>query len=73
MRSAERELAETKEAVENVHKERKLAQEAGHGELAGLEDTWRRGVGSTLEVEVAAEGLRQQILEERRRQSQQSR
>ncbi|RAO64205.1 uncharacterized protein BHQ10_000217 [Talaromyces amestolkiae] len=72
LRSVEKELAETKEAVEGVHKERKLAQESGHGELAGLEDTWRRGVGSILEVEVAAEGLRQQILERRRQQAQQS-
>ncbi|EED23892.1 BCAS2 family protein [Talaromyces stipitatus ATCC 10500] len=73
LRNVEKELAETKEAVENVHKERKLAQESGHGELSGLEDTWRRGVGSVLEVEVAAEHLRQQILEQRRQQAQQSR
>lgn len=73
LRSVEKELAETNEAVEGVHKERKLVQESGHGELAGLEDTWRRGVGSILEVEVAAEGLRQQILEQRRQQAQQSR
>lgn len=72
LRGVEKELAETKEAVENVHKERKLAQEAGHGELAALEDTWKRGVGSTLDVQVAAETLRQQILEQRRQKAQQS-
>ncbi|OKL59199.1 hypothetical protein UA08_05591 [Talaromyces atroroseus] len=72
LRDVEKELADTKQAVENVHKDRKLAQEAGHGELAGLEDTWRRGVGSVLDVEVAAENLRMQILDQRRQQAQQS-
>lgn len=72
LRSVEKELAETKQAVENVHKERKMAQEASKGELVGLEDTWKRGVGSTLDVEVAAEGLRMQILEHRRQVAQQS-
>lgn len=71
LRSVEKQLAETKETVENIHKERKLAQEAGHGELAGLEETWKNGVGATLDVEVAAENLRLQILEQRRQQAQQ--
>lgn len=69
LRAVEKELAETKEAVENVHKERKLAQNSGHGELASLEETWRRGIGSILDVEVASENLRQQILEQRRQQA----
>ncbi|KAJ6044526.1 uncharacterized protein N7446_002720 [Penicillium canescens] len=62
----EKELAETKEAVEETNKQRKIAQEASHGELVSLEETWKRGVGAILDVEVASEGLRMQILEHRR-------
>ncbi|PWY76278.1 hypothetical protein BO70DRAFT_398146 [Aspergillus heteromorphus CBS 117.55] len=71
LRGLEKELAETKEAAESVNKERKLAQEANKGEIAGLEETWRRGVGAILDVELAAEGLRMQILEQRRHLAQQ--
>ncbi|RAL09902.1 pre-mRNA-splicing factor SPF27 family protein [Aspergillus homomorphus CBS 101889] len=71
LRGLEKELAETKEAAESVNKERKMAQEANKGELEGLEETWKRGVGAILEVELAAEGLRMQILEQRRQLAQQ--
>lgn len=66
LRELERELAETRAAVEEVNRQRKTAQEAGRGELIGLEESWKRGVGAVLDVEVAAEGLRAQILERRR-------
>ena len=66
MKGLERELAETRAAVEEVNRQRKIAQEAGRGELVGLEESWKRGVGAILDVEVAAEGLRAQILEKRR-------
>jgi pre-mRNA-splicing factor SPF27 len=69
----ERELAETKEAAELVNKERKIAQEAVSGELAGLEETWKRGVGAILDVEVANEALRMQILDIRRQMATQAR
>jgi len=45
---------------------RKSAQEGVAGEIVGLGETWRRGVGRVLETEVAAEGLRREILERRR-------
>ncbi|KAJ5367302.1 hypothetical protein N7541_001243 [Penicillium brevicompactum] len=67
----EKELAETKEASAEVNKQRKIAQEASHGELVSLEETWKRGVGAILDVEVACEGLRMQILEHRRQMAQQ--
>ena len=51
--------------------ERKMAQESRYGEITGLEDTWKRGVGAILNVELASEGLRQQILEHRRQAAQQ--
>jgi pre-mRNA-splicing factor SPF27 len=69
--SMEKELAEMKEAAEEVNRQRKIAQEASAGELVALEETWKRGVGAILEVEVAAEELRGKILEVRRERAQQ--
>ncbi|KAB8071345.1 breast carcinoma amplified sequence 2-domain-containing protein [Aspergillus leporis] len=63
LRGLEKELAETNEAAETVNKQRKIAQETSKGELAGLEETWKRGVGAILDVELASENLRMQILE----------
>ncbi|KAL2223276.1 BCAS2 family protein [Thermoascus aurantiacus ATCC 26904] len=71
LRGIEKELADTKEAVEGVNRQRKMAQEARKGELVGLEETWRRGVGAVIDVELAAESLRMQILDQRRQQAQQ--
>ncbi|KAL1854200.1 hypothetical protein Plec18167_000117 [Paecilomyces lecythidis] len=71
LRGFEKELADTRAAVESVHKQRKMAQEASKGELVGLQETWRRGVGAVLDVELAAESLRLQILDQRRQLSQQ--
>lgn len=64
--SLEKELQDTKEAIDRTVLERQAAQEAVKGEIGMLEKSWREGVGRVLEVEVAAEGLRGQILEERR-------
>lgn len=71
LRGIEKELTETKETAEAVNKERKIAQEGRKGELVGLEESWKRGVGAILDVELAAEGLRMQILEQRRQFAQQ--
>ncbi|KAJ5444005.1 uncharacterized protein N7458_007877 [Penicillium daleae] len=71
LRGLEKELAETKSASEDVNKQRKIAQDASFGELASLEETWKRGVGAVLDVELASEGLRMQILEQRRLAAQQ--
>ncbi|KAJ5310276.1 uncharacterized protein N7443_002737 [Penicillium atrosanguineum] len=73
LRGIEKELADTKEASEEVNKQRKIAQEASHGEMVSLEETWKRGVGAVLDVELASEGLRQQILDHRRQAAQQPR
>lgn len=66
LRDLERKLTQMKESTEAVNKQRKIAQETRQGELAGLEDTWKRGVSAILDVELAAEDLRMQILERRR-------
>ena len=49
---------------------RQRVQNDAGGEIRGLDDTWRRGVGRVLETEVAAEGLRREVLEVQRAQAQ---
>ncbi|KAE9378025.1 BCAS2 family protein [Stipitochalara longipes BDJ] len=66
LRGLEKEFAERKAEIDGVVIERKNAQEAVGGEVKGLEETWKRGVGRVLETEVAAEGVRKEILERRR-------
>jgi pre-mRNA-splicing factor SPF27 len=67
LKKLEEELAGTKEEIDGVAVERRNAQEAVRGEIEVLERTWRSGVGRVLETEVSAEGLRQDVLEKRRR------
>lgn len=69
LRDLEKELADVKQATEQVNKTRKLAQEGSKGEMIGLEETWKQGIRRIIEVELAAENLRQQILETRRQNS----
>lgn len=59
----ERELAERKGEVDRLAIERRRAQEGVAGEMRGLEEAWRAGVGSALETEVAVEGLKAEIRE----------
>ncbi len=69
LRQHEKELEGLKAATENVNKSRKAAQEGSRGEIMGLEETWKRGIGRIVEAEVAVEELRKQILDERRQQA----
>ena len=62
----ETELGKLKEATDNVNKARKAAQEDSKGEMINLEETWKRGIGRILEVQIATEGLQREILERRR-------
>ena len=66
LRSLEKELADLKEETDNVNKMRKAAQEGSRGEIVNLEGTWKRGVGKVLEVQIATENLRREILERQR-------
>ena len=66
LRGLERELAQRKTDIDMVVIERKGMQEAVGPEIIGLDEGWRRGVGRVLEVEIAAEELRREILEKRR-------
>jgi pre-mRNA-splicing factor SPF27 len=49
--------------------QRKEAQEQAGPEITSLEEAWKRGVGRVLETEAAAEGLRREVLGERRRRA----
>ena len=53
--------------VEVCNKERKGVQVDVHGEMKRLEERWKKAVGRVLEVELATEGLRREILLERQR------
>jgi pre-mRNA-splicing factor SPF27 len=66
LKDLEKELSEQKEAVENINKSRKAAQEGARAELVGLEEAWKQGVGKTIEVQLATDGVRREILQRRR-------
>lgn len=66
LKGIEAELADVRKQHEEVEALRRAQQESVHGEIKTLEETWKKGVGRVLETEVAAEGLKQQILERRR-------
>ena len=69
LKSLETDLAETRKAVDLVTVQRQRTQNEAAGELHLLDETWRTGVGRVLETEAAAEELRLQILETRRRRA----
>ena len=66
LKGVEMELADVRKQHQEVEVIRRSKQESVHGEIKTLEETWKKGVGRVLETEVAAEGLKQQILERRR-------
>lgn len=67
LRGLEKELAERKEEIDRVVLERKTRQEEVGGEIKLLEESWKKGVGKVLETEIAAETVRREILDWRRR------
>ncbi|KAF1972670.1 hypothetical protein BU23DRAFT_580768 [Bimuria novae-zelandiae CBS 107.79] len=66
LKGIEEELADVRRQQQEVEALRRQQQESVHAEIKTLEETWKQGVGRVLETEVAAEGLKQQILERRR-------
>ena len=66
LKAIEKELVDTRQATENADRGRQQMQVNVNGELAGLDEGWRKTVGRMVEVEVAAEGLRREILRRRR-------
>ncbi|KAK4226512.1 Pre-mRNA-splicing factor SPF27 [Podospora fimiseda] len=70
LKALESELAATKKEIDLLTLRRKAAQDQAGPELLELEKTWKAGVGRVLETEAAAEALRREVLEVRRRQAQ---
>jgi pre-mRNA-splicing factor SPF27 len=66
LRALEKELADTKEQIDVVNVQRRSAQEVAGGEIKGLDQGWKSGIGRVLEVEVAGEQVRRDILAVRR-------
>ncbi|KAK3945974.1 Pre-mRNA-splicing factor SPF27 [Diplogelasinospora grovesii] len=67
LKALEKELADTKREIDLVTLQRTTAQEEAGPEIQGLEDTWKRGVGRVLETEAAAEQLRREVIEAKKR------
>jgi pre-mRNA-splicing factor SPF27 len=66
LRAAERDVSQRKIELEDIDRARRDAQAARKGELEALEQQWKIGVGQMIEVEVAAEKLRLEILDKKR-------
>lgn len=59
------ELASLKIQTENTNRMRKAAQEDSKGELLGLEETWKQGIGRIIETQLATDQLRQELNQKR--------
>lgn len=67
LRALEKELEVAKLDLEQVEQARRATQSNVAGEMQGLEEGWKMGVGRMIETQAAAENLRQEILERKRR------
>lgn len=60
-------LSTAKKELASVEEERRVTQEDSvKGEMAALEQSWKNGIRGIVEVQIATEGLKQEILERRR-------
>jgi pre-mRNA-splicing factor SPF27 len=66
LKGIEAELVDIRKQQEETETLRRSQQDRVAGEIKTLEETWKKGVGRVLETEVAAEGLKQHILQQRR-------
>jgi pre-mRNA-splicing factor SPF27 len=66
LKDLDKELAQLKEEVDSVNRDRKLAQEGSRGEILALEDTWKKGIGRVIEVQLATDQLRQDMRQQYR-------
>lgn len=64
LRMLEKELADTQRQGEELDEQRRRTQETVRGEIEGLEEAWRNGVGRAIEAEVAGEALRREALQQ---------
>jgi pre-mRNA-splicing factor SPF27 len=66
LKDLELDLVERKKQVEQVEQERYYEQDGAKGEMEALEQSWKKGIRGIVEVELATEGLRMEILERRK-------
>lgn len=66
LRALEKELEAAKLDLEEVEQARRAVQGNAAGEMQGLEEGWKTGVGRMIETQAAAERLRHEILERKR-------
>ena len=66
LRDLEREVEAVKIDLEAVEQARRAMQSNVEGEMKGLEEWWRKGVGRLIETQAAAERLRLEVLERKR-------
>ncbi|KAF2154971.1 hypothetical protein K461DRAFT_291868 [Myriangium duriaei CBS 260.36] len=66
LRDLERDVKSAREELEGVERERRERMEAKKAEVLELERAWRDLVGRGIEVQVAAEKVREEILARRR-------
>lgn len=66
LKGIEAELADVRKQHEEAEMLRRSQQDSVNGEIKTLEETWKKGLGRVLETEVAAEALKQQIMDQRR-------
>ena len=66
LKCVEKEVEAAKLELEAVEQARRAAQSNVAGEMQGLEEGWRKGVGRMIEAQAAGERLRQEVLERRR-------
>ncbi|MCJ1378017.1 hypothetical protein MMC17_001113 [Xylographa soralifera] len=66
LKEIEKELVETREQIEEVSRARQLTQEGIKGEMDSLSEGWKKSIGRLVEVQLAAEQARRDILARRK-------
>jgi pre-mRNA-splicing factor SPF27 len=61
LKSLDMEWEQLKQETELINRERKLMQEVSRGEVDALEETWKRGIGRLIEVQLATEASRKEL------------
>lgn len=66
LKALQKEVEEMKNQSEIVEEQRRARQANVKAEMEGLEDSWKKGVRGIVEVELASEQVRAEILTKRR-------
>jgi pre-mRNA-splicing factor SPF27 len=66
LKAVERDVQASKQELEATEQARRQMQEGVEGEMKGLEEGWRVGVGKMIEAQAAGEASRLEILQRRR-------